>query len=30
MLGGYNDMTENVLRYFPRTKKWLAAKMGIK
>ena len=30
MLGGYNDMTENVLRHFPRTKKWLAAKMGIK
>ncbi|CAN5526341.1 hypothetical protein BH11CYA1_BH11CYA1_41440 [soil metagenome] len=30
MLGGYNDMTENVMHYFPRTKKWLAAKMGIK
>ncbi|MFA7337773.1 MAG: hypothetical protein WC028_13375 [Candidatus Obscuribacterales bacterium] len=30
MLGGYNDMTENVLRFFPRTKKWLAVKMGIK
>ncbi|MBP9093967.1 hypothetical protein KBI23_23295 [bacterium] len=30
MLGGYNDMTDNVLRYFPRTKKWLAVKMGIK
>lgn len=30
MLGGYNDMTENVLRCFPRSKKWLAAKMGIK
>ena len=30
MLGGYNDMTENLMRYFPRTKKWLAAKMGIK
>lgn len=30
MLGGYNDMTENVLRSFPRTKKWLAIKMGIK
>jgi len=30
MLGGYNDMTENVLRCFPRSKRWLAAKMGIK
>jgi hypothetical protein len=29
MLGGGDENTDQLLRYFPRTKKWLAAKLGI-
>jgi hypothetical protein len=29
MLGGRDESTDNLYRYFPNTKKWLAAKMGI-
>jgi hypothetical protein len=29
MLGGRDENTDNLYRYFPNTKKWLAAKMGI-
>ncbi len=30
MIGGYDENTEPLYRYFTRTKKWLAAKMGLK
>jgi len=30
MMGGYDENTDNLYRYFPRTKKWLIAKMGIR
>ena len=29
MMGGRDENTDNLYRYFPRTKKWLIAKMGI-
>jgi hypothetical protein len=30
MIGGRDENSDNLYRYFPRTKKWLAAKLGIK
>lgn len=30
MLGGYDDNTEALYRYFPRTKAWLAKKLGVR
>jgi hypothetical protein len=29
MLGGRDENTDNLYRYFPHTKKWLAAKLGV-
>lgn len=30
MMGGRNENTDNLYKYFPRVKKWLIAKLGIK
>ena len=29
MMGGHNENTDNLYKYFPRVKKWLIAKLGI-
>ena len=29
LIGGQDENTENLYRYFPRTKKWLAKRMGV-
>jgi hypothetical protein len=29
MLGGHDENTDNLYRYFPHTKRWLAAKLGV-
>lgn len=30
MIGGYDENTDNLYRYFPHTKRWLAARLGVK